>query len=113
MTGAPLPNGNRAMVPDSKIRDYLLNPNHPDNGGKAAFFNAFGFTAQGWASLREALRAHPGMHVVVDLATNPWGTKYEVRCSLPSPDGRNPCVRSFWLIDAASPNPRLVTAYPY
>jgi hypothetical protein len=113
MSGAPLPGAHAAMVPDAKVRDYLLDPGHPGNGGKAAFFNAFGFTAQNWAALRDALRRHPSQHVVVNVTANPWGTKYEVRCSLPSPDGRNPCVRSFWIDDPANIAPRLVTAYAY
>ena len=113
MSGTWLTNAHSAQVPAAKIRRYLLDPNHPDNGGKAAFFNAFGFTVQNWAALRSALEAHPGMHLVANVTTSRWGSKYEVRCSLPGPDGRNPCVRSFWIIDAANPNPQLVTAYPY
>jgi len=33
-----LPNANNANVEREKIVDYLLNPAHPDNGGKAEFF---------------------------------------------------------------------------
>ena len=33
-----LPNAERALVEREKIVNYLLNPAHPDNGGKAAFF---------------------------------------------------------------------------
>ena len=53
MSGAPLPGAHAAVVPDAKARDYLLDPGHPGNGGKAAFFNAFGFTGTpriGWLS---------------------------------------------------------------
>ena len=57
--------------------------------------------------------ADPGMHPVVKVATDVWGMKYEVRCSLRSPDARNPCVRSIWAIDATNADPRLVTAYGY
>jgi len=113
MSGAPLPGAHAAVVPNGKVRDYLLAPAHPGNGGKAAFFNAFGFTAQNWAALRDALQRHPSLHLVVNVTANPWGTKYEVRCSLLSPDGRNPCVRSFWIVDSANGDPQLVTAYAY
>jgi hypothetical protein len=41
-----LPNADRAFVAQEKIRDYLLNAAHPDNGGKAAFFMALGFRAE-------------------------------------------------------------------
>jgi len=33
-----LPNGNLATVDRDKIVEYLLNREHPDNGGKAEFF---------------------------------------------------------------------------
>ena len=38
-----LPNANLAIVDREKIADYLLNPAHPDNGGKAKFFLGLGF----------------------------------------------------------------------
>jgi hypothetical protein len=39
-----LPNAHAAFVADAKVRDYLLNPQHPGNGGKATFFTSFGFS---------------------------------------------------------------------
>ena len=38
-----LPHANQAAVGREKITDYLLNPAHPDNGGKADFFKQLGF----------------------------------------------------------------------
>ena len=38
-----LPNAHKAIVERDKIADYLLNAAHPDNGGKAAFFESLGF----------------------------------------------------------------------
>jgi hypothetical protein len=113
MSGPYLPNAHFATVPVAKIRNYLLDAAHAGNGGKADFFGSFGFTAENWLELRSALQQHPTLHAVVKITVSAWGTKYEVRCSLPSPDDRNPCVRSFWIIDAANPNPRFLTAYPY
>jgi hypothetical protein len=113
MSGAPLLNWHAVIVADAKVRNYLLDASHPSNGGKAAFFNAFGFSLQNWTDLRDALKVHPGLHLVVNVRPNPYGAIYEVRCGLPSPDGRNPCVRSFWVIDPLNANPRLVTAYAY
>ena len=46
MSGRPLPNAHEAVVPAAKVRFYLLDPTHPGNGGKAAFFAAFGFSAR-------------------------------------------------------------------
>ena len=113
MSGAALPNAHAAVVPAAKVVRYLLDATHPGNGGKAAFFNAFGFTDQNWHDLVDALQAHPGMHPVVRVMHSAWGAKYEIRCSLRSPDGRDPCVRSIWVIDLTDTGPRLVTAYAY
>jgi hypothetical protein len=51
-----LPNAERALVEREKVESYLLNPAHPDNGGKASFFISLGFCADKWPVLAEALR---------------------------------------------------------
>ena len=113
MSGALfLPGAHAATAADSKVRDYLLAPSHPGNGGKAAFFSAFGFAALRWTELRAALLDHPRMNPVVRVQPNPYGTRYRVRCNLPSPDGRNPCITTVWVIDRGTATPRLVTAFP-
>ena len=42
-TEVRLPNAEKAIVERDKIADYLPNAAHPDYGGKAAFFESFGF----------------------------------------------------------------------
>lgn len=112
MSGALLPNVAGAIVAHNKVHAYLLDPDHPGNGGKAAFFAAFGFARPAWTALLEALRAHPRVNPVALIQPNPYGTRYVVRCSLASPDGRNPCITTVWIIDHGDPFPRLVTAFP-
>ena len=51
-----LPNAEKAIVGRNKIADYLLNPAHPDNGGKAVFFEELGFRGAQPAILAQALR---------------------------------------------------------
>jgi hypothetical protein len=50
-----LPNAENAIVEHEKITDYLLNAAHPDNGGKAVFFEALGFGREEPQALAEAL----------------------------------------------------------
>jgi hypothetical protein len=38
-----LPNQHKAIIPDTKIRGYLLSTSHPYGRHKAAFFKRFGF----------------------------------------------------------------------
>jgi hypothetical protein len=46
----PLPFLDRARIAPAKIRDYLLNAEHPVGRAKARFFTGLGFTRDGWAS---------------------------------------------------------------
>ena len=71
----------------------------------------FGFTAANWQELKKAVLDHPNNNPVVSHTTFQYGEMYEIRCSLISPDGRNPCVRSFWAIEPPIADPKLITAY--
>ena len=106
-----LPAAGDARADEAKIVGYLLNAAHPQNGGRAAFFAAFGFAIDRWQVLRAALRMHPTANHVADVERSPHGIKYVVRCSTETPDGRDPCVTTIWIVDVIGP-PRLVTAYP-
>lgn len=106
-----LPDAGNGEVDAAKVAAYLLDPVHPGNGGKAAFFAAFGFTLAHWQLLRDALRRHPTANAIVASHRSPYGTKHVVRCSIASPDGRNPCINTIWIIEGDRP-PRFVTAYP-
>jgi hypothetical protein len=49
--------------------------------------------------------------VVVSMETS-HGIKYIVDGALITPSGKRPTVRTVWIVDRGSENPRLVTAYP-
>ncbi len=107
-----LPNAHLAIVDREKITDYLLNPAHPDNGGKAKFFLGLGFTAEQWQVFAEALRTLAGSFRVIELVESPHGIKYIVIGLIETPSGRSPNVRTVWIVDKGNDKPRLVTAYP-
>ncbi len=98
-------------VDDVKVRDSLLNADNPQNSGKAGLFTRFGFSRERWAELAQALGRHPVVNDVVSIASSSHGVKYVVQCALQTPDGRNPCLRSVWIVQPGRPGPRLVTAY--
>jgi hypothetical protein len=53
-----LPNAHRAIVPIAKLRDYSLNPLHPEGKHKARVFkSALGFTASDAERLRGMILA--------------------------------------------------------
>ena len=109
---APLPNALQAQVTREKIVDYLLCVEHPDGGSKARFFQRFGFSLENWAALAEALRKHCLENKTVNTVESPFGCRYIVEGKLMSPDGRNPRVRTIWIIEKGESVPRLITAHP-
>jgi hypothetical protein len=107
-----LPYPRRATVAREKITEYLLNDAHPGNGGKALFFAALGFSQEGWLTLANAfLKLALETEVAITMESS-HGIKYIVDGALSTPSGKRPAVRTVWIVDRGSENPRLVTAYP-
>ena len=106
------PGADKAVVSREKIVDYLLNPAHPDNGGKAEFFTQLGFRRDQWEVLVAALKtlAHTGE--VTSASRSSHGEKYVVAGRIQSPGGKTPSVQSIWIVDKGLVAARLVTAYP-
>ena len=50
-----LPNSDRAIVDDAKVREYLLSASHPVGRFKSVFFVRLGFSTEDWTTLRDAL----------------------------------------------------------
>lgn len=108
-----LPNAERATVAQEKLDDYLLNPAHPDNGGKANFFRSLGYTTGNSTALAAALRALSLTAEIVKSVETVHGTKYIIDGPLEASSGAIVTVRTVWIIDRGLALPRLVTAYPH
>lgn len=110
-----LPNAHLAIVDERKVAEYLLNASHPDNGGKAQFFQALGYSNADPSQLAGALRSVAVTGNVVSQVTSEHGNKYVVdgplRSLLELPKDR--VVRTVWIIELGDDAPRLVTAYPH
>lgn len=107
-----LPNADQAVVPELKIKRYLLDLTSKHGKAKAVFFMGFGFTLAEWETLAAALKQHAATHEVASIRTTAYGVNYTVEGALVTPDDRNPQVRSVWKIDTGATFPSLVTAYP-
>ena len=108
-----LPGAESATIDDTKLTGYLLDRSHSaEAAAKARFFSSFGFSRANWVDLKAALRGHPLKNAVTSSTANRYGVKYVVSCSLTTPDGRDPCIVSVWIIEPPDPNPSFVTAYP-
>jgi hypothetical protein len=108
-----LPNAPCAVVERSKIVDCILNPAHPENGGKAPFFFSLGFRRNEWEPLAAALLGLAESHHVAKNVVSRHGRKYIVDGRIRTPSGKAPMVRTVWIVDAGREKPRLVTAYPW
>ena len=107
-----LPNAENAYVPPAKILRYLLADKHPKGGSKARFLTKFGFNRAQWRTLEQALLAHATNHEVAAFDETEYGLVYVVNGAIETPDGRNPRIRTVWIIRHGDDSPRLVTARP-
>src|SRR2546429_114493 len=83
-----LPNADRAVVERAKIAEYLLNPEHPDNGGKAVFFVTLEFSRSDWDTFANALRKLALTADVTESMETVHGKKYIVDGELENPAGK-------------------------
>lgn len=107
-----IPNFEQVLVPRAKIVDYLLSDTHRDGRHKAVFFRRFGFTAEKWEELANALRRHVSEHEVIGEEASLFGRRFVVEGIMECPDGRRPQLRSVWFLRNEESIPRFVTAYP-
>jgi len=73
-----LPNAGIAVVRKEKITEYLLNSDHPDNGGKAVFFLAGGYHRDDWQALADSFRKLAINYFVTQSMESAHGKKYIV-----------------------------------
>lgn len=107
-----IPFSDRLRVDRSKIVDYFLSES---NGrGKATFFLNFGFQVDNWEVLADSLKAQARSRSVVAAVDSKWGTRYSIDGPIDTPSGRQPRpqVRTVWIVESGSTDPRLITAHP-
>jgi hypothetical protein len=107
-----LPAVKRAHIDPAKIRDYLLSPTHPVGRFKAVVFQALGYKAEDWETLRNDLLALAQVQEAVPGQSSTFGQKYEVSGTLRGPNGREAKFTSVWLVTSGGEAPRFVTAFP-
>jgi hypothetical protein len=108
----PLPFLDRALIAPARMRDYLLNPEHPVGRAKARFFTSLGFTREGWAELHAALLGHAALGETQAVIPTPFGQKYLIGDTIEGPIGTKAGVVAVWILGEPADGPRFVTAYP-
>jgi hypothetical protein len=106
-----LPNGDRAIVPAEKLRDYCLNPQHPVGGHKARVFaSSLGLAATDADVLREALLLAARTENTIVGRHDAFGQRYTIDFIMTTAVGAV-TVRSSWIIRAGETKPRLTSCY--
>jgi hypothetical protein len=106
-----LPNGDKAVVDDAKLRDYCLNDAHPRGKHKARVFRAvLGITTAHIDVLRTALIAAARTGDATPGEADEYGKRFVVDFKMVGPAG-SASVRSGWIVLTGEDFPRLTTCY--
>lgn len=107
-----IPNNNQSFVADNKITGYLLNELHEIGKHKANFFKRFGYKIDDIETFKNSLIQHAIEREIEQTKDSKFGIKYELKCKIITPDQRNPCIITIWIIETGQEKPILITAYP-
>jgi len=109
---ARLPHHERALIPASKLRDYLLDLDHPVGRHKAVFFARLGFSTRRLHLFERELRRLIACEPAWAFPRGPHGQKFQVWGTIRGPWRRRASIVTYWIQGLADSPPRLVTAYP-
>lgn len=107
-----LPNKEKAYIPLTKLKDYLLSETHSIGKSKAKLLRSLGFNEMNVNLLKEGLIAIAHSGDVIDAISSLHGVKYIIDGLLTAPTGGSVKMRTVWIIDKGQERPRFVTAYP-
>ncbi len=105
-------NADCALVPESKVLEYLLAEAHPRGRYKAAYFLSLGFERREWRKFATVLTRHATKHDVYRIEDSRFGKRYVIDGPIEAPDGSRPEIRTVWFVETGGDIPVLVTAYP-
>jgi hypothetical protein len=110
-----LPNAENAVIDIAKIRDYCLNPNHPEGKHKArVFFGKLGITRDDAERLRQLILEGVLMAEAIEQEPTEFGRRFVVDFLISWPQGillSTALVRTAWIIRNNEDFPRLTTCF--
>ena len=106
-----LPHAHQAIIDIAKLRDYSLNPLHPEGKHKARVFaSALGFSAADSDNLRVLIMTAIATEEALKGNSDEHGDRYIVDFSIEGLRGMV-TIRTAWIIDRREMIPRLVSCY--
>jgi len=107
-----VPNAELAEIDIRKLRDYVLDPLHPNGKHKAILWkSALRITADDAEELSRSLLAAVAQNDSVAGKFDRFGQRYTVDFFLEW-KGKTAIIRTGWIISHGTKIPRLATAYP-
>lgn len=106
-----LPGFEHAVVDIAKLRDYCLNPNHPEGRHKAKVFRAalgIGQENAEWLAA-QILRRLPAVEWIASESIL-FGARYDVDMLISS-GTKEAVIRTGWIVRKSDGMPRLVTCF--
>jgi len=106
-----MPGGDSAIVDQTKLTGYCLNPEHPRGKHKARVFAAvLGFTSENADELRAVLLNAAATADAQVGATDQFGSRYILEFEVSGPRGAG-IVKSTWIVRRGENNPRLTSCF--
>lgn len=106
-----LPSYQYAYIPDTKIRDYVLNPNHEEGKHKAlVFHSALGLKQDDFEWLVEEIKKGIRITPAQEMEPGDYGKRYVVDLQV-FREGKSALVRTSWILRGKEDFPRLTSCY--
>src|SRR5687767_2634435 len=97
---ARLPGADRAVVPRSKLCDYVLSPEHPKGQNKARVFrSALGIDRSDWEYLRDRIIEGVRTASVGEVTSTLYGFRYSVSFLIEGLNGQTHEIATAWIVD--------------
>lgn len=98
---------------ENKVKNYLLNPEHPDGASKAKFFTeSLGIQRDDWKYLADQISGAMSKSVIFRVRNSQFGISHGAFIEILGRNNRTAIIQTGWMVKAGEP-PRLVTAYPH
>ena len=96
----PLPNCENAIIEDSKLIEYALNPDSASGKHKARVFqSALGFNLTNWQLLKQAILDTLPQYKAQFKSETIFGKKYTVELLVTGPNGNSAPILTAWQFD--------------
>uniref|UniRef100_UPI002FDEA0C9 DUF6883 domain-containing protein n=1 Tax=Delftia acidovorans TaxID=80866 RepID=UPI002FDEA0C9 len=101
------------LCDENKVKNYLLNLDHPDGGPKAKFFTeSLGIKRDDWRYLADQISGAMSTALIYRVKNGNYGISHGAIIEIQGRNERKAIIETGWIVKNGE-LPRLVTAYPH